>query len=65
MLYMDGKAQYTIQKGMGNMGELFTVEYAKRSRPLSMKTDHFHSDYEIFSWCRAAWSTLLTVDSTC
>lgn len=48
MLYMDGKAQYTIQKGMGNMGELFTVEYAKRSRPLSMKTDHFHSEYEIY-----------------
>lgn len=45
---MDGKAQYTIQKGMGNMGELFTVEYAKRSRPLSMKTDHFHSEYEIY-----------------
>lgn len=30
------------------MGEQFTVEYAKRSRPKSMKTDHFHSEYEIY-----------------
>lgn len=30
------------------MGEQFTVEYARRSRPINMKKNHFHNQYEIY-----------------